>query len=213
MDLIVPVVLGFFVSFTATLLPGLLNMTAAKISLREGRVNAKIFGVGASFILFIQAYVAVTFAKLINRSPDILFNIQEAGVCIFGVLTLYFFFFAKKKKKDEEEESEDMSKRRSKTGNFFLGALISALNFFAIPYYVFLGVYFSAAKMFEFTNMYILIFVLGASLGAYAVFYLYIVFFRKFEDKTDFFMRNVNYFIGTVTGVISLITLFRIFKN
>ena len=67
--------------------------------------------------------------------------------------------------------------------------------------------------MFEFTNMYILIFVLGASLGAYAVFYLYIVFFRKFEDKTDFFMRNVNYFIGTVTGVISLITLFRIFKN
>lgn len=213
MDLIVPVILGFMVSFLATLLPGLLNMTAAKISLREGRVNAKIFGVGASFILFIQAYVAVTFAKLINHSPDILFNIQEAGVCIFGVLTIYFFFFAKKKKKEDANEAEDGSKSRSKTGNFFLGALISALNFFAIPYYVFLGVYFSAAKTFEFTNLYILIFVLGASLGAYMVFYLYILFFRRFEEKADFFLRNVNYFIGTITGVIAVITLFRMFKN
>ncbi len=214
MDLIVPVVLGFSVSFVATLLPGLLNMTAAKISVREGRTNARFFGVGASFILFIQAYVAVTFAKLINRSPDVLLYIQEAGVCIFGILTIYFFFFAKKKKKEEDEEAaEELAKTRSRVGNFFLGALISALNFFAIPYYVFLGISFSANKAFEFTNLYIFIFVLGAALGAYAVFYLYILGFKKFEDKTEFFMRNVNYFIGTVTGVVAIVTLIKMLRN
>lgn len=213
MELIVPVILGFFVSFIATLLPGLLNMTAAKISLREGRVNAKLFSVGASFILFIQAYVAVTFARLINRSPDIIFNIQEAGVCIFGILTVYFLFFAKKKDKEDEKDTDHLNKSRSRTGNFFLGALISALNFFAIPYYVFLGVYFSAQKVFEFTNLYILIFVTGVSLGAFLVFYLYILFFKKFEDKADFFMRNVNYFIGTVTGIIAVFTLIKMLRN
>lgn len=206
-------VLGFAVSFVATLLPGLLNMTAAKISVREGSINAKFFGIGASFILFIQAYVAVTFARLINGSPDVILYIQEAGVCIFGALTIYFFFFAKKKEKDEEEESEEMSKTRGRSGNFFLGTLISALNFFAIPYYVFLGISFSAGKTFEFTNLYIFLFAIGAALGAYGVFYLYILCFKKFEHKTDFFMRNVNYFIGTVTGVISIVTLIKMFKE
>ncbi|PZR17224.1 MAG: lysine transporter LysE [Flavobacterium psychrophilum] len=213
MGLIVPVGLGFLVSFVATLLPGLLNMTAAKISLREGRANARFFSFGAALILFVQAYIAVTFAKLINRSPDILLNIQEAGVCIFGILTVYFLFFAKTKKKEDDDESERLSKRRSKTGNFFLGALISALNFFAIPYYVFLGVSFSASKVFEFTNLPIFLFVLGASLGAYTVFYIYIAFFRRFEHKTDFLMRNVNYLIGTITGVIAIITLIKMLRN
>ncbi|MHA3786964.1 LysE family transporter [Flavobacterium hauense] len=213
MKLIVPVGLGFLLSFVATLLPGLLNMTAAKISLREGRSNARFFSFGAALILFVQAYVAVTFAKLINRSPDILMNIQEAGVCIFGVVTIYFFFFAKTKKKDEEKDSEHLSKTRSKTGNFFLGALISALNFFAIPYYVFLGVSFSASKVFEFTNLPIFLFVLGASLGAYTVFYIYIAFFRRFEHKTDFLMRNVNYLIGTITGLIAIVTLIKMLRS
>lgn len=213
MNLIIPVVLGFFASFVATLLPGLLNMTAAKISLREGRKNAICFGLGAALILFVQAYIAVAFAKLINRSPDILFNIQEAGVCIFGILTIYFFFIAKAKKKENKKASKALAKTRSKTGNFFLGALISALNFFAIPYYVFLGISFSASKAFEFTNLYIFIFVLGAALGAYTVFYIYIVFFKKFEHKTDFLMRNVNYFIGTITGLIAIVTLIKMFRD
>lgn len=209
---VIPVVVGFFISFVATLLPGLLNMTAAKVSLKEGRRNAMIFAAGAATIVFIQAYIAVVFAKLINRSPDIIDSLEEIGVFIFGVLTIFFFFFSKKKKKKKKEDKE-LLKIRSKTGNYFLGAMLSALNFFPVPYYVFVSISLSAGRVFEFTNLYIFLFVMGAVGGAYAVFYLYIVFFKKFENKTEFFMRNVNYFIGSITGIISVITLIKIIRR
>lgn len=213
MDFILPVLIGIAISFVATLLPGLLNMTAAKVSLKEGRRNAMVFAAGAATIVFIQAYISVVFARLINRSPQIIESLEEAGVFIFSVLTIFFFFFAKKKKKKNKKLDKEIAHTRSKTGNYFLGAMLSALNFFPIPYYVFVSLSLNKARAFEFDNPGIFLFVLGATAGAYAVFYLYIVFFKKFQHKTEFFMRNVNYLIGSITGIIAIITLVKIIRR
>ena len=35
----------------------------------------------------------------------------------------------------------------------------------------------------------------------------FIAFFKKLESKTEFFMENMNYIIGSITGIVSLITL------
>ncbi len=211
MEFILPVIVGFAISFVATLLPGLLNMTAAKVSLKEGRHNALFFAAGAAVIVFFQAYIAVSFAKFINSRPDVIYMLEETGVCIFALLTVYFLFFAKKKKKKKHDA--DIVKMRSSTGNFFMGALLSGLNFFPIPYYVFISISFAAYGIFKFTNPFVPLFVLGVVAGAFTVFYLYIVFFKKFQYKTEFFMRNVNYFIGGITGIIALITLIRIWQS
>jgi len=211
MEVILPLLVGFAVAFSTTLLPGLLNMTAAKISLLEGRRNALIFASGASLVVLFQSFIAVTFAKLINSRPDIVYTLEEVGVLIFFILTVYFLFLSKRKKKPKAADA--VAKIRSKTGNFFLGMALSALNFFPVPFYVFLSISLSAVKIFFFTNLYIFFFVTGAMGGAFLVFYLYIIFFKKFEHKTEFFMRNVNYFIGSVTGIIAIVTLLRIWKN
>ncbi|MFP9100054.1 LysE family transporter [Flavobacterium sp. RHBU_24] len=211
MEYILPVIIGFGISFVATLLPGLLNMTAAKVSLKEGRRNAMVFAAGAATIVFIQAYISVVFARLINHSPEIIDSLEEAGVFIFAMLTIFFFFFSKKRKK--KKLNKELVHIRSKTGNYFLGAMISALNFFPIPYYVFVSISLSSANVFKFSNLCIFLFVLGATGGSYAVFYLYILFFKKFEHKTEFFMRNVNYFLGSITALIAIITLIKILKR
>lgn len=210
MEFVIPVVLGFFISFVATALPGLLNMTAAKVSLKDGRKSAKVFAFGASTVVFVQAYLAVSFAKLISRSPEIIAELQEVGVCIFAVLTLYFFFFAKKKKKKKHQLEV---KTHSKVNRYFMGAMLSALNFFPIPFYVFVTISFSRGHVINFTPLNTMLFVLGIVAGAYAVFYLYIVSFKKFEHKTEFFMKNVNYFIGSITGIVAIVTLIKILRN
>jgi threonine/homoserine/homoserine lactone efflux protein len=211
MEFVIPVVLGFLISFVATALPGLLNMTAAKVSLKDGRNSAKVFALGASTVVFVQAYLAVSFAKIISRSPELIAELQEIGVCIFTVLTIFFFFFAKKKKKKKKHEME--IKPHSKVNRYFMGAMLSALNFFPIPFYVFVTVSFSRGRLILFTALPTLLFVLGIVAGAYTVFYLYIVSFKKFEHKTEFFMRNVNYFIGSITGIIAIVTLIKILRN
>lgn len=210
MDIILPLILGIVISAAGIALPGLINMTAAKISLKEGRQRAVIFALGATTVVFFQTYIAVSFAKFINSRPDIIYILEEAGLIIFVSLTIFFFFIAKKKKKKKEK---DVVKLGSRTGNFFLGALLSALNFFPIPYYVFVSVSLSKSDYFYFTPLFIFLFVIGVVAGSFSVFYLYIVFFKKIEHKTDFFMENINYLLGSVTGLISIITIIKMIRN
>lgn len=210
MEILLPLLLGFVMSSIGVALPGLLNMTAAKISLKEGRQRALVFALGASVVVFFQTYIAVSFAKFLNSRPDIIAILEETGLVIFSILTLYFLFIAKKKK---IKKGKDIVKLKSRTSNFFLGALLSALNFFPIPYYVFISVSFSAYQYFYFTNLFVSLFVIGVVVGSFSIFYLYIVFFKKLEHKADFFMKNVNYFIGGVTGLVSVLTLIRILRS
>ncbi len=210
MEIVLPLVLGIVVSATGIMLPGLINMTAAKISLKEGRRRAVFFALGATVVVFFQTYIAVSFAKFINSRPDIIHLLEEIGLVIFSMLTIYFLFIAKKKKPKKEEE---IIKRNSLTGKFFLGALLSALNFFPIPYYVFVSISLSTYKYFYFTQLFVFLFVIGVVIGSFGVFYLYIAFFKKIEHKTDFFLQNINYLLGSVTGLISVITLIKILRN
>lgn len=210
MQLLLPLALGLFFSAAGTLLPGLINMTAAKISIREGRQRAVLFALGASTIVLAQAYIAVSFAKFINSRPDIIYMLQEVGLAIFSGLTIYFLFIGGRKRHKPDKE---LVKTRSRRGNYFTGMLLSVLNFFPIPYYVFISISLSAAKYFKFEPLYIFFFVIGAVAGAFLVFYLYIAFFRKFEARADFFMRNVNYLLGSVTGIVAIINLIKILRN
>ena len=92
MRIVLPVFLGLFLSSAGIVLPGLLNMTAAKISLKEGRQRALLFALGATLIIFFQTYIAVSFAKFLYRRPDIIYMLEEIGLIIFLMLTLFFFF-------------------------------------------------------------------------------------------------------------------------
>ena len=103
---------------------------------------------------------------------------------------------------------------KSKTSRFFLGMLLSFLNLLPIPYYVFLSVWFSQKGWFFFNQSYIWMFVAGTVAGSFLMFYLYILFFKKKETaEPSFLMKNGNYIIGTVTGIISVVTLLKILKS
>jgi len=209
MNYFMPLILGFTVASIGITPPGLLNMTAAKLSVRDGRNKALMFALGATFTVLFQTYLAVLFAKFIDHNPEIINLLQEIGLGIFVLLTLYFFTIANKPKKPKEE-----LKMKSKTSRFFLGMLLSALNLFPIPYYVFISVWLSRNGYFFFNQSYISLFVLGAVIGSFLVFYLYILFFKKKEgEKPSFLITNINYIIGSITGLVSIVTLIKLINN
>lgn len=207
MNFITPLFLGFISALIAIIPPGLINMTAAKVNLKEGRRNALWFVFGAIFVICIQVFFAILFSKIINQRPDIVTLLREVGFGIFATLTVYFLWLAKKPKKIVKKLD-----KKSETKRFFLGMLLSALNFFPIPYYVFVSMTLASYSIFAFDAVSILIFVIGAALGSFLVFYFYITFFDRFESKRDFIMKNMNNIIGSITGLIALITLINIIK-
>ncbi|WP_278019779.1 LysE family transporter [Flavobacterium ginsengisoli] len=206
MTYLTPLLSGFIAAAIGTIPPGLLNMTAAKIKMKEGKKNALSFVIGAVIVIFFQAYVAVLFARVIDNRPDVVTLLREVGFVIFSILTIYFLFFAK----DPIAKKKTKIKKSSKKSSFFLGMSLSGLNFFPIPYYVVVSVTLASYNLFTFQNPIILTFVLGSVLGAFGILYSYIAFFGRIEKKTDYFMRNMNTIIGTITGLVAVATLFNI---
>ncbi len=197
-------ILGFLAATLGVSLPGLLNMTAVKIAKEEGGKQAFLYVGGALVVIFIQTYVAIFFAKLIDASPAITEALHEIGLVIFGLLTIYFLFFAKKK---EKKKKQSPSKLKSP---FLYGGLLASVNVFPIPYYVFLSVTIATYNYPIFEKIYTSIFSLGVVLGSGLMFYIYISFFKKPSREDAFILRNINYVIGSITGIICLITIYKL---
>lgn len=205
MNYITPLFFGFISAIIGILPPGLINMTAAKVNHKEGKRNALWFVLGAILVICFQVFFAILFAKIINRRPDLVTLMREIGFGIFTALTIYFLLIAKKPKGKSKK-----LKNKSKTKRFFLGMLLSALNFFPIPYYVFISISLASYKLFSFDTTSIFIFVNGVIIGSFLVFYFYISFFGRIESKRDYIMKNMNTIIGSITGLIAIITLINI---
>jgi threonine/homoserine/homoserine lactone efflux protein len=188
--------------------PGLINMTAAKVGITDGRKRAMMFVLGATIIVFLQTYISVMFAQYINQHQEIVVLFREIGLGIFAALSLYFLFFAKEPKINPQEKLQLKSKR----SRFFMGMLISALNFFPIPYYVFISVTLASYKLFNFETFSTYSLVFGIVFGSFFVFYCYVLFFEKLKSRTEFLITNMNKFIGIVTGIVALITLVNVLK-
>lgn len=205
MTFLIPLFLGFATAFVGIMLPGLINMTAAKVNLKEGRKHAISFVFGAVLVIAFQVSLALFFARVINSSPEVVVLLREVGFGIFSALTIYFLLIAK-----EPKIKKRKIQKRSKKSRFFLGMLLSALNFFPIPYYVFVSIALASYQLISFEVNCVVVFVVGAVLGSFFAFYLYITFFKKIQDKSDSLLKNMNTIIGTVTGIVSLISLLNI---
>jgi threonine/homoserine/homoserine lactone efflux protein len=207
MHLITSLLFGFVTAFIGITPPGLINMTAAKVNLKEGKRSAFWFVLGAVTVIFFQAYLAILFARFIDGRPDIIVLLREIGFGIFIILTIYFLWIAKTPKIKNEK-----IKRKSTSTRFFLGMLLSGINFFPIPYYVFVSITLASYALFSFDTTSIFVFVSGVVLGSSLVFYCYITFFKKIENKADWIMKNMNTIIGSITGLIAILTLLNIIK-
>jgi len=209
MSIFLPFIFGYLAAVVGVIPPGLINLTAAKVSLIDGKKRAMMFVLGALLIIFFQTYISVIFAQYIDLHKEVVILLREIGLIIFIILTIYFFKFSKKPTIIHQEHAVVKSKR----SRFFVGMFVSAINFFPIPYYVLISITMASYSVFAFEPVPEYSFVLGVVLGSATVFYLYVAFFNKMKSKADFFINNMNKMIGTITGIVALFTLFNLVKN
>ncbi|QRM88351.1 lysine transporter LysE [Lacinutrix sp. WUR7] len=200
--------LGLLVALVGVTPPGLLNMTAAKISLKDGYSRGITFSIGACVIIIIQTYIGVLFARYLSSHQDVVDVLQRVAFILFVLITIYFLLIAKTEDKPKAE-----LKVKSKKSRFFQGMLLSALNVFPIPYQAYMSITLASFGWMSFEKTSIFSYVAGAATGSFVIFYIYIFFFDKIKSKTLTTQKSMNYLIGAVTGIISIITLFHIIKD
>ncbi|MBO6212936.1 LysE family transporter [Algoriella sp.] len=203
--------IGIFTALLGTSLPGLLNMTVVKIGKNEGYKSAYTFISGVSVVIAIQVYLAIFFAEFINFNEKVTLLFREIGLFVFIVLTIYFLFFAEKidRKKQEKKLENNEVKKKNK---FIYGLFLAAINIFPIPFYVFLSATLVSYNVIVFGNPNSSFFTLGVVIGSLIMFYLYLRFFNNKSKDNSFILKNINYVIGGVTSVVSLLTIYQLVK-
>jgi len=207
MSILLNFAIGFLASIVGVVPPGLLNMSAAKISITQGRKIALLFSVGVGVTVCLQTLIALLLARYLDQHDEIVDLLQEVALGIFICITIYFFFIAKDTRR---EIPKDMN--HSKTNRFFYGILLAALNLLPLPYWVYLSVTFSAFGWFTFEQTGIWTASIASGFGSFVMLSIYVQFFRKKHDRIKFKI-NMNHVIGLISAVISAITLIKIIKN
>jgi threonine/homoserine/homoserine lactone efflux protein len=197
--------LGLIIAFVGVIPPGLLNIAAAKISLKEGYSRGIMFSIGVCIIVLVQTYVAAIFARYLSNHPDIIDILQRVALVIFVLITIYYLVFAKKQTKSEAVENI-----KSKHSRLFFGMFLSSLNVFPIPYQAYMTITLASFGWLTFDITSIAAYVAGSAMGTFVMLYVYIFFFDKIKNKRFTSQKNMNYIIGTITGIIAIVTLINI---
>jgi threonine/homoserine/homoserine lactone efflux protein len=207
-DITVIFFLGLIIAFVGLIPPGLLNMTAAKISLKEGSNRGILFSIGVCVIVCLQTYLAAIFAKYLSNHPEVIEILQRVAFVIFVLITIYYLLLARKQPKPNVEANI-----RSKHSRFFKGILLSALNVFPIPYQAYMTLTIASFGWLTFETYSIIAYVAGAATGTFVMLYIYIFFFDKIKNEKLTSQKNMNYVIGSITGIIAIFTLINIIKE
>ena len=207
MTFVLAILLGLFISIVGIIIPGMLNMTIAKISIKESQQQALRFAFGAVVIVFFQAFLGTYFAKFLDANPFFSEGLKKIGTFIFIVLTIAFTFMGFKAKNNKNIKVT----LETKKNRFLYGVVMSSLNMFASPWYAFTSLMMASKDWFVYDLLSIVLFSLSAASGTYFVFYLYALYFKKIEHKLSFIVQNINFLIALLTGLVAISSLYKMY--
>ena len=207
MTFVLAIFLGLIISIGGIIIPGMLNMTIAKISIKESQKQALNFALGAVVVVFIQSFLGTYFAKFLDANPVFSEGLKKIGTIIFIILTIAFTIMGLKAKKQKEIKVDIEAKRN----RFFYGMAMSAFNMFAIPWYAITSLMMASKDLFQYDMISIVLFSISAAIGTYFVFYLYARFFKLIEHKLTFIVKNINFLIAALTGFVALSSIYKMY--
>lgn len=206
MNLLLHFIFGFGVGFVGVIPPGLLNMTAAKISVNQNRRAAAIFAAGASVVIIAQVYIGVFFSKILSENPAVIITLERFAIAIFIALSIFFLIKARTDNPPEVNPVETSGVKL-----FSQGIILSVLNIFPIPFYIGFSSFLAGKGLFEFKYPTAHLFIIGAAIGTFLMLLTYGNLVKRFNFNSNTFSRKIHYILAAITLAIAIVTFIRIY--
>lgn len=202
--------LGFWVSYLATLPPGMISLNVMETTIRKGLKQSVVLAVAACLVEFIQAFVSVKFSGWFSENPvvDSIFKIFV--IPVFFLLGSWYIWKELRHRKTPPKETPDIPKVYRKRDSFGKGLLVSLLNPVAIPFWVFYALYFNKSGLLPLENSFIFTFVSATTIGTFACLMTYALFSALLSSRMDVIKRYVNLGIGGLFIVLGIIQIVRV---
>lgn len=182
--------------------PGMLNMTTLKIRINNGKKASVKFSSGAALIVFLQAGIALFFADYFVKNPQIIKLLKMIAVGVFFILAVFFYLLSRKELKPKATNNK---------GNYFLnGMAMSSVNMLAVPFYLGISIYLASDDKIIIEQPYITLFVFGAALGSFLLFYTYMIFAKIIIRKVSYIAKNINVILSLLFFFLGIFTMIKI---
>jgi threonine/homoserine/homoserine lactone efflux protein len=195
---------GIVMAYFGLISPGMLNMTALKISIENGKTAGILYALGAASIVFMQAGIALFFADFFINNPKVIEILKIAAVFVFFSLAVFFFILSRRKLKGNAKSQ--------KGGYFIKGIAMSSVNMLAIPFYLGISIYLAKMDRIIIEHPFIMLFVIGASLGSFLLFFTYIFFAKFIINKISFIAKNINLILSLLFLTLGIFTVIKILR-
>jgi threonine/homoserine/homoserine lactone efflux protein len=188
---------GWALAFIGVAIPGLVNMTVANQSMRHGFKAGLLACTGASFVIFLQAKIAVGFSHYLSVHAEVLTNIKIVAILIFLILSAVFFYQALRPKVQRGKSNAASPMLR--------GIAASGMNVLNIPFYFTATAYLEARGWIIFRPYSGWWVALGAGVGAYAILWLYAYMAGYLTRHAPAISRGANYFLSVLFLLLAFV--------
>ena len=194
---------SFFFSFTGSLTPGTINLSAVQLGLDKKPHIAWRLALAAATIEYLYAWLAVTFETFITSTPVVVKNFQLIAAIVMLTLGILTYRAASKPSKFTE---------RFNNSGFRRGLTLGILNPLAMPYWLGITAYLKSQHWIDLsTNFKLHTYLAGVSLGVFtllvSVAYLANKIVSFIQHKTEM-LKKIPAFIMMGLGVFALIRYF-----
>lgn len=201
--------IGIFTGALGSAIPGILNTSILQITVKQGEKPASKFISGALLVIVFQTFLSVYFARFINKNPYVSDVINEIGIGVFLILSIYFFT---KKTKSKPKKISQTKIREIMSQPFFYGVLLAILNIFPILFYVFLSLSLNENSLFNFSLLSISLLSIGVTVGAYFAFLLYLWLGQQKKVNDLYVVQKIYPILGFLSLVIAGINAIKVFR-
>ena len=190
MELIQYFFVAFFLSGLGTVPIGLITLTIVQKTIEKGRTAGMMVSFGATILEFIYCFIALKFLAYLSNNNSTGQFMEIGSGFIFLILGIYFLF-----KKNNKEKT---IKTKSNNRDFIIGLIAGSMNMLIVPFWLFIGAWLNSNGYYLDDNFDIVLFSIGAALGALVVFYAYILLSEWVVKKSE----KVDYYANKIIGVL-----------
>ena len=197
--------LTIFLSYIGSLPFGMINLNVLYAGLTRSQNAAILMASGAAIIELIQGVVAAFIYVNLVHFTAFEYYFKWAAIAVFIILALYYLFKPKNKVVDFSAVEKNTNSLP-----FIQGVLLSLFNFMAIPFWLIILSMISNYLVFDWQNIHLIVFGLGAGCGGFLASITYLIIGRKFISRSSAIYQYLEYGLAVLFLALAIVTL--IFK-
>lgn len=200
------IITGFLVSFVGSVPLGYLNIIGFEIYSKSGIYSLIPYLIGVVCVEVLVIYFTLIFAKKILENKKILKWIEIFSIVFLLVLACTFFL-------KNENNSGNLLVRYIAYSPFFIGIILSSLNFIQIPFWIGWNLYLVNEKYIVLDNKLKFIYITGTLLGTFFGMLTFVLFLNFVNSNIDNNKFSISNFIPLLFLGMAFFQMFKFWKK